>query len=402
MTEMTARRVIFINRVYWPATAATAQLLTDLAEGLAGRGWSVHVITSGTASTVRNGVTIHRTGEDPAAPGLFARIRNHRRFTHAACAALGRLLRTGDIVVPMTDPPTLGMAVTRTVANRGAQVIPWLQDIYPEIAAHHFGPLASAALFPLKLRRNHAWRKAAALVVLGQDMATTLLNQGVPREKIRVIPNWAPRELQTPAPAKEVTAHRQNRWQRDDKFVVAYSGNLGRVHEFSTIVDAATQLRDEIRIAFLFIGDGPRFEEIRKLAARHRLTNLHLLPFEPRSSLPASLRAADAQLVTLRPGYARLVYPSKFAGVLAAGRPVLFIGPVDGEIATMIKQQDCGAAFAPGDATELARQIRRLAGDSSLCQRQADQARLLYLQEFTSDRALSRWEDLLRLHTGNG
>jgi colanic acid biosynthesis glycosyl transferase WcaI len=397
-----APRVIFVNRVYWPATAATAQLLTDLAEGLARKGWSVHVISSGTVSTVRNGVTIHRTGEDQAAPGIFSRIQNYRRFTRAACETLERLLQTGDIVVPMTDPPTLGLAVTRAAANRGAHLIPWLQDIYPEIAAHHFGMLASAALFPLKLRRNRAWRHAAALVVLGQDMAQTLLNQGVPREKIRVIPNWAPRELHTPAPDKEVAEHRRSRWELDDKFVVAYSGNLGRVHEFATVLDAANQLRDEARIEFLFIGDGPRFDEVKRLAQRRRLTNLRLLPFEPRGSLPASLRAADAHLVTLLPGYARLVYPSKFAGVLAAGRPVLFIGPTEGEIASTIRQHDCGAAVATGDATRLASLIRQLAGDAVLWRKQSDQARLLYTQEFTGDKALARWEDLLGLHRTNG
>jgi colanic acid biosynthesis glycosyl transferase WcaI len=397
-----ARRVIFVNRVYWPATAATAQLLTDLAEGLAGRGWSVHVISSGTDSTIRNGVTIHRTGEDHAAHSLFSRIRNYRRFTHAAGEILGRLVQAGDIVVPMTDPPTLGMAVTRAAADRGAHLIPWLQDIYPEIAAHHFGRLASAALLPLRRRRNHAWRKATALVVLGQDMARTLLNQGVPREKIRVIPNWAPRELHTPAPDKEVAAHRQNRWRLDEKFVVAYSGNLGRVHEFATVLEAATQLRNEPRIELLFIGDGPRFDEVRAQANRRRLTNLHLLPFEPRASLPASLRAANAHLVTLLPAYAGLVYPSKIAGVLAAGRPVLFVGPDDGEIAGTIRQSDCGAAFATGDAARLAGYIRRLAGDPILWQSQSDRARRLYEREFTGDMALGRWEDLLRLHSAEG
>ena len=32
---MSAPRVIFVNRFYWPEEPATAQLLTDLAEGLA-------------------------------------------------------------------------------------------------------------------------------------------------------------------------------------------------------------------------------------------------------------------------------------------------------------------------------------------------------------------------------
>jgi len=68
-------RVILVNRVYWPSTAATAQLLTDLAEGLAAQGWDIHVIAAGEASTRHNGVTLHRTGCSYRHGGLISRLQ---------------------------------------------------------------------------------------------------------------------------------------------------------------------------------------------------------------------------------------------------------------------------------------------------------------------------------------
>ena len=394
-----APRVIFVNRVYWPATAATAQLLTDLAEGLAVQGWSVHVIATGEGLTARNGVTIHRTGAGAHHTGMISRARNYRRFLKDASAQVAALARPGDIVVPMTDPPMLGAAVAREAAGRGAKVVHWIQDIYPEIAATHFGLLAELATTQLRARRDAAWHGAAACVSLGEDMTELLTEHGVLRSRITVVPNWAPRELHALATDSDVVAQRQL-WTLQDRFVVAYSGNFGRVHEFHTIMDAATRLRDDPKIVFLFIGNGARFDEIAPLARKRKLPNIRLLPPTPRTALPASLRAADAHLVTLLPAYRRLVYPSKLAGVLAAGRPVLFVGPAEGEIARLMKQAACGAAFVPGDAAGLAEGILKLTQDAALRQSQSAQARVLYEQAFTGDAALARWDGLLRRVAG--
>ena len=116
-------RIIFVNRVYWPSTLATAQLLTDLAEGLASRSWSVHVIAAGEASTRQKGVTIHRTGTAEKQGGLVARALSHRRFLRAARWKLATLVRPGDLVVPMTDPPLLVVAVARNVRVRCRDVV---------------------------------------------------------------------------------------------------------------------------------------------------------------------------------------------------------------------------------------------------------------------------------------
>lgn len=382
-----------VNRVYWPATAATAQLLTDLAEGLAARGWAVHVIAAGDISTHHNGVAIHRTGGSEHHGGMLSRLANFTQFRRAAQRQLATLLQPGDVVIAMTDPPLLGAAVAKTAAARGAKLVHWVQDIYPEIATVHFGPVAGALLGPLRARRDAAWRGARRCVTLGEDMARILASRGVPGDQITVLPNWAPRELDQPASA-EAIATRRAAWGLAGKFVVAYSGNLGRVHEFAAVLVAAQQLRDRPDIVFLFIGTGARFEEIRT-AAQRGLDNVRLLPPEPRENLPAALAAADAQLVTLKSEYAGLVYPSKLAGVLAAGRPVLFVGPPHGEIARLLEREHCGEAFGPNEGPRLAAEIVRWAADPVRRQEAGRRARVAYEKQFTFATALANWENLL-------
>ncbi len=391
---MTKPRVIFINRVYWPSLAATSQLLTDLAEGLAARGWPAHVIAAGHEPGPRNGVIIHRTGEGDRHGGLISRTRNYTRFISQVRHELETLARPGDRVVVMTDPPLLGAAVTSVAVKRGAQVIHWTQDIYPEIAAVHFGALAGALLFPLRARRDAAWRAAARCVVLGETMADTVKHHGVAADRVITIPNWAPRELQA-SPMNADRDAQRTAWRFADKFIVAYSGNLGRVHEFKAILSAAEILRDHPDIVFLFLGAGARLAEVSALAATKQLNNVHLLPPAPREKLAASLASADVQLVTLNPAFAPLVYPSKLAGVLAAGRPTIFVGPPDGEIAKLLKNENCGVAVAPSDGAGLAQLITRWQADAVERVRLGQNARLAYEKFFVFDSALAQWEKVL-------
>jgi colanic acid biosynthesis glycosyl transferase WcaI len=388
-------RVIFVNRVYWPSTAATAQLLTDLAEGLAAAGWAVQVIAAGEGSTRHNGVTIHRTGDPDRHGGMLSRAVNYGRFRRAAQRLLKTLVQPGDVVVPMTDPPLLGTAVTSLVAARGGVVVPWIQDIYPEILSAHLGGWTTALLGPLRARRNRAWRAARCCVTLGEDMAQTLAGGGVPAAQTALIPNWAPRELHVPASADTIAARRQA-WGVADKFVVAYSGNLGRVHEFSAVLDAAGRLREQRDIVFLFIGTGARFAEVRSAAAARGLDNVRLLPPESRDNLPAALAAADAHLVTLKPAFAKLVYPSKLAGVLAAARPVLFVGPADGEIARLLAREQCGAAVGPAEGGRLAGLIAEWHQAPARARQLGRQGRAVYERHFAGAAALDRWQEVLR------
>ena len=392
-------RVIFVNRVYWPATSATAQLLTDLAEGLAAQGWNVHVIAGGEATGAQHGVTIHRTGTPANHGGLLSRAWNYRSFLRAARQRLDDLLQPGDVVVALTDPPLLGAMVAAVAAARGVRVVQWIQDIYPEIAAVHFGALAGLLLTPLKSKRDLAWQRATVCVTLGEDMAKVVAACGAASSRIRLLPNWAPRELHAPA-ATGAIAECRRRWGCGDKFVVAYSGNFGRVHEFATLLEAATLLRDDSSIVFLFIGQGVRFAEIAALVRERGLPNVRLLPPEPRAALAASLAAAEAHCVTLRPEYAALVYPSKLAGALAAGRPVIFVGPAEGDIPRLLRAANCGASFSPGDAAALAATVRCWQADWTLGARLGTNARAAYAAAFAYETALLRWQAVLRLPPG--
>src|SRR5205085_11009251 len=104
------------------------------------------------------------------------------------------------------------------------------------------------------------------------------------------------------------------------------------VTEFPTVLETAKILCDRSDIVFLFIGNGVRANEIRAFCQTYDLANVRLLPYQPRELLRFSLAAADVALITLAQGLAGLSVPSKTYGIMAAGRPILFVGDQSSEI----------------------------------------------------------------------
>ena len=181
-----------------------------------------------------------------------------------------------------------------------------------------------------------------------------------------------------------------------EKFIVGYSGNLGRAHEFDTLLEAASLLSHDGDIVFLMIGGGAGMLALRQAVIRRGLDNFQFLPYQSRASLLDSLAAADVHWVSLLPALEGLIVPSKVYGIFASARPVIFIGDQDGEIARLIGPAQAGVTVAVGDARELARRIVEFKTDSGRREAMGRNGHRLYLDNFTSQSALDRWTSLLR------
>ena len=166
------------------------------------------------------------------------------------------------------------------------------------------------------------------------------------------------------------------------KFVVLFSGNLGLVNEFTTVLEAAKALRERTDIVFVFIGAGAKAAEVRKFALLHGLANIRMLPYQPRESLRHCLASGDALLITLADGLAGLSVPSKTYSSLAAGRPLLFVGDQRSSVVELIAKHDCGAAIAGGESEKLAATISGWAENRAKLVALGVAARALFEQRF--------------------
>ena len=398
-------RLIFVNRYFFPDDAAISQILSDLVFDLAQQGYRVEVISSRLTHENRHpdlpkreivrGVKVQRVSTSRlGARSLIGRAIDYALFFFVGFFALLRSSGRDSVIIATTDPPLLSVMVALVARMRGAKFVNWHQDVFPEVAEalgvwSASQPLARAVIW----LRDRSLKQAEYNVVLSQGMGERLVERGAPREGILVSHNWT-NDL-TVASSSNANNGLKRTWGLQDKFVVGYSGNLGRAHEYQTFIGAAERLRNDERIVFLIVGRGYYRESLEQEVSKRGLTNFQFRPHQPLSMLPKVLNVADLHFVSLRPELDGLVFPSKFYGIAAAGRPIIAITGENSEIAKLIETYDCGANVRVGDADALADLITNLADDPKRCAEMGRNARRMLNQNFTRKGALQRWMDLI-------
>jgi len=361
-------RVCYFNRSYWPDTGATGQLLTELAKDLASihgfevtvvTGYPVNISPAPAATETRNGVRIVRARGTTLSPRRFSgRALNYiTYFLSASWKAI--TLPKQDVTVALTDPPIIGLAALAARPRRG--MVFFCQDIFPEVAGlleDFHSPVVNAILEHLN---RFLVRHATRIIALGDTMASRLVNgKGADDATITVIHNWADTTAIVPAAKHNSFAASH---QLDAKFVVLHAGNIGLSQNLDVVIEAASLLKERSDIVILFIGDGNRKAALEELVARRGLANVRFLPFQPRDQLRWTYATSDVCLVSLKPGLAGYIVPSKLYPILAAGRPYIAAVEKMSEVSALTERHRCGVLVEPGDAVQLADAILRLADD---------------------------------------
>jgi glycosyltransferase involved in cell wall biosynthesis len=332
---------------------------------------------------------------DSAATACPAGRLDYASFYVTCAVMLMKILRRGDALVAKTDPPLLSILAAPIARAKRAALINWQQDVFPEIASHLGAhPLPRWLDNLLKRARDASLRAAKMNVLIGGRMREYLAARGIPESKLCVIENWADGDAIQPKPSS--TSALRARLGLLDHFVVCYSGNMGRAHEFETLLGAAEALNGEPRFIFLIIGNGAKMDALKQAVAERTLGNFRFLPYQPRDTLEDSLAAGDVHLVSLLPALEGLIVPSKLYGILAAGRPLIFIGDSGGDIGRVIERTQCGRLVRVGDSTALENTLRNLERERDSLERIGARARKLLSEEYSLQRALERWAVLIR------
>lgn len=284
-------------------------------------------------------------------PGIIAKSKLGLHIWYFFRAAWHVLFAGSNLNVFFTQPPFFFIAGGLLSRFRGQPYVVHVMDLHPEM----FGRLGllkqdSLVYRALEAAAAKTFRRAAHVVVLGECMKRLLVAKGVAPERIQIIRN-IPTVSRSQEIAEELSSMR--------KFTVLYAGNMGRPHEFKTILRAARKLYiDEPAVCFRFVGQGARRREIEVATASGALPNVELSPSLPMYEFKKALSEASLHFVSLRDQFEGVLVPSKFFSSVAMGKPVLFEGPEGCDIAQDIKSHGLGAVVEHGDEIELVAAIR--------------------------------------------
>jgi glycosyltransferase involved in cell wall biosynthesis len=358
-------RILLLNQYFPPDPAPTGVLFRELADEFSRHGHTADFVDAGHA---------YREGQ-----GRGGRVKRE-------LGALWRILREAgarprpDVVISGTSPPCLAVVADRVARRHGAAHIHWAMDVYPEIAfaLGEIGPRSPAG-WAAGVAMRRAYRRAAAVVALDADMVGPFRKLGVTPVCIRP---WVQQAVIGAIP-QAAGPHPPWTW--------IYSGNLGRAHEWETLLQAQAILESRgVDARLLFQGGGPSRSIAEARAKELGLRNCEWSGYVPESELPVSLLKCEALVVTQRPETRGLLWPSKLALVTALPRPILFVGPPDGAIASDLRKMPHCGVFAPDDAAGAAgwiedmRSVRRTVPVTSVADPRAER-----------DDALATWSELL-------
>ncbi len=314
-------------------------------------------------------------------------------------SALFRVLlgRKTDIMLIPTDPPLLPLIGTAAKICRGQKYLYLMHDVYPEIAAGLGYIKKEGRIYALWTYLNQICVKhAEKIVVPSESMKMKLLEQykNLDTEKVLLVPNWANEDLIKVIPKEE--NHYPKKYNLQNKFIVEYSGNMGRIHEFETIIKAAQKLEKFDDIVFVFIGGGGKKPELEKLVKKYSLKNIVFLPHQDREDLAFSLGMADVHLISLRKNYENLAAPSKLYGILASGKPAIFVGSKNCFITELLENNLCGYSVDIGNYSDLSEKILLFKNSREKLEYYGKNSRKLFENNFTLNQTSKVFLELIK------
>jgi colanic acid biosynthesis glycosyl transferase WcaI len=385
--------VLCLNQFFWPDLAPTSQLLTDLTRALVRQGHQVTVICGRSVyadsdnSEKPRGVQIIRLPQLRFSRGILGRTSSYASFF---ILALWYALRTSrpQIVISMTTPPLISAIGTLVKKLRGARHFIWEMDMYPEIAVD-LGCIRPNSLLAgiLSALADAQRRLADGVIALGECMKDRLVARGLEPHHIHVVDNWADGSLFYPRPGAPKT-----------QISIIYPGNFGLGHDENTFLDALPSLEHDGRFRFTFIGGGSRYAHLKSFCRAHNLQSVVFKPYCAVSELASKeLPAFHVGLVLQDSRCSGSIVPSKLYPMLAAGLPVLFIGPGSATPARVINRFGCGWHIQCGDVGGLVELLKRLAGSPAVIENAGVRARQTFTERYDIEIGVGRILSILDL-----
>lgn len=324
-------RILFLNQYFPPDPAPTGVLMRELGDYLDHRGYEV---------------------EYQCAPQDYGAERHGKGRLRREIAALfwilwnGLRARRADVVFCGTSPPCLLVAAGGVALWHRARLVHWAMDLYPELA-RVLGEFRVQFIGDFLQRlMGWAYRRADLVVALDEDMAKHLQQY---RVQAQVVRPWLLSELE-PRPDLDLP---------HDSKIWVYSGNLGRAHEWETLLQAQSLLEQRgLPFRLRFQGGGGNWAAAQEKARELGLKQCDWLPYAEPERVRASLLECAVLVVTQQPGARGLLWPSKLALMRSLPRPLLWVGP-EGAIAQELSVLPHAGVFKPGEAKAVAEWLTR-------------------------------------------
>ena len=387
------KKVFVITEKFYPYTGATSQLVTDLAQGFLSQDIDVTIVTTTRSSLQKKlDYKIIAVGSSMLSSTILSKITGGAHFFLKAFIWTLLHLDSDSQLLIFSNPPFIGLLGFLLKLFKRVDYTFVLQDLFPRSAVVSgilppYGLLRETAVSLMKLVISHS----KTTIVLSESMKKRAILEYDNPSKFNVIPNW-------PVKSNKVDEHFtqsiKESWSLNDHFIVMYSGNFGRLHDFITLLECA-RITQDLPIKYLFVGTGGKFNQIDTYKNYYQLSNVIIKPPQDRESLNSILALADISVVTLLPGSEDTVSPSKLYGILQNAKPILVISRQTAETALEVVEANCGFHISQGDIQELRTLLATLLNSPETVFQMGQAAYHLYQKRYRFQTSLNAYSRVL-------
>ena len=357
------KKLWIVTELFYPEETSTSYILTKIANKLCEK-YEVHVICgpssyektvieSSSDNRLNKDVNVHRVSNVKLDKNnLFLRIIRFFLLSLQLSHLLARNVKKEDKVLIVTNPAPLLIAASILKKKIGFHLSILVHDVFPEntIPAGIFKSPRHPLYRLCKTVFDKAYCCADKLIVLGRDMQEIIQKKiNKADSSVIIIENWAD--------IVNIHAEERDTWAKEpynpaDQIHIQYAGNLGRVQGLMTLLKIIKEA-DNPALRFWFIGNGAAKKDMVNYVKEHNLTNVSFNGNYKRDEQNKVLNVCDLSLVTLAEGMYGLGVPSKSYNIMAAGKPILFIGDKNSEIGLLIQEKEIGYIFSSENKAEI-------------------------------------------------
>jgi colanic acid biosynthesis glycosyl transferase WcaI len=403
-------RIQLFSTNYIPEKNGMAPFSTGICEYLAGRGHEVTAVTAfpyypawrvwdGYRGRLFqkeqiNGVTVRRVWHFvPRRPSnLLQRLAHDLTFTLSVF--LGALFAGGsNVICCVCPPPTLAFAAYLLAKIRRRPYIIILADLASD-AAMATGIMKDGPIVRLaRSIEGFAYRNADKTVCICHGFVESLTANGIPAEKLALIPLWG--DTENVYPTADASKFRAANEVAEHQFLIMHTGNMGKKQDLMNVVRAAELLKERTDVLWFLIGHGEERLVLDQYIREQKLTNVKLLPLQPAEELAEMYCAADVLVLNQRAAVVDSVIPSKLLTYMAAGRPVVAAVSDQSETSRYIDRAKCGVIVQPESPAALAEAVLNLKQACDLRHNLGANGRTYVEENFTKQKILREYEVLL-------
>ena len=322
----------------------------------------------------------------------FKRVLNYASFAVSATLYGIFLTKKADVIYAYHPPLTVDMAALLIKLFRKTPVVLDIQDMWPD-TLKATGMIGNEKLLNIvDSLCKVVYRYADHIVVLSPGFKQLLEKRNVAASKVSVIYNWC--DESSLNSVSELSA--DNKQLLNNKFNIVFAGNMGKAQSLDTVIEVAQQLKSELEIQFVFVGQGTETQRLKQICKDNQLNNVKFIPQMPMQKVGVILRKADALLVYLRndPLF-EITIPSKTQAYMAIGKPII-IG-VAGDASNLVKEADCGVIVIPEDTLSLKEGILKLYHlERDKAEEMANNAKIFYQSNLSITTGVKQFIDVFK------